>query len=146
MFTQFLHYKFYLIFYLLMNAFIFCNNKYITDWGPLLIDNQSLTIKDEEVIHLVDNHILYMIFGPVGLHAGVSRACFCNFLIAFSDSHCHCLCHCRCHCHRHRHGLCSLSCRSHAFSSPVETISCLGSSVTWRSADVTVPLSVTWRG
>ncbi len=65
MLTQFLHYKFYLIFYLLMNAFIFCNNKYITDWGPLLIDNQSLTIRDEEVIHLVDNHILYMnsIFG-----------------------------------------------------------------------------------
>ena len=60
MLTQFLHYRFYLILYFFSSTSIFCNNQYITDWGTLLIDNQSLSIKNEEVIQVVDNHILYI--------------------------------------------------------------------------------------
>lgn len=65
MLIQFPHYRFYLLIYLFTNTLIFSSNKYITDWGSLLVENQSLTIKNEEVLQVVNNHILYMqsIFG-----------------------------------------------------------------------------------
>lgn len=67
MLTRYLHYNLYSLLFLLFNISIFCNDSYISDWGDFSIENQSLTIQNEEIITVVNNHIAYMnsIFGNI---------------------------------------------------------------------------------
>ena len=67
MLTRYLHYNLYPLLFLFFNISIFCNDSYISDWGDLSIKNQSLTIQNEEIITVVNNHIAYMnsIFGNI---------------------------------------------------------------------------------
>ena len=60
MLTRYPHYKFYLVTYLLFNIFIFCNDRYASDWGYFSIDNKSSTIGNQEIIDVVNEHIIYM--------------------------------------------------------------------------------------
>ena len=60
MLTQYPHYKFYLILYFSINIFIFCDDRYVSDWGYFTIENQSSTIKNQEIIDVVNNHTTYM--------------------------------------------------------------------------------------
>ena len=60
MLTQYPHYKFYLSVYFLLNIFIFCDDKYVSDWGYFTIENQSSTIENQEIIDVVNDHITYM--------------------------------------------------------------------------------------
>ena len=48
-------------------SFIFCNEKYISNWGPYSIDNQSLNITNDEIIPIINEHINYInsLFGEV---------------------------------------------------------------------------------
>ena len=67
MLIQYPRYKFYFFIFLLFNTFIFCNNKYVSDWGDFSIENKSLTIKNQEIIDAVNRHIVYInsIFGNI---------------------------------------------------------------------------------
>jgi len=60
MLTQYPHYKFYLVVYFFLNIFIFCNDRYISDWGYFTIENQSSTIENQEIVNVVNEHIIYM--------------------------------------------------------------------------------------
>ena len=60
MLIRYLHYKFYIISYFLFNIFIFCNDKYVSDWGYFSIENKSSTIENQEIIDVVNEHIIYM--------------------------------------------------------------------------------------
>ena len=59
MLTQFLHYRIYIIFYFLLNISIL-QSGYISDWGNFSIKNQSLKVQNEDIINVMNNHIVYM--------------------------------------------------------------------------------------
>ena len=60
MLTQYPHYKFYLVVYFSLNIFIFCDDRYVSDWGYFTVENQSLTIENQEIIDVVNDHTTYM--------------------------------------------------------------------------------------
>ena len=57
-----------IIFYIFfIISFTFCNEKYISNWGPYSIENNSLNISDNEIIPIINQHIdnMNLIFGSV---------------------------------------------------------------------------------
>ena len=50
-----------------LSTLIFCNDKYISNWGDVSIQNESLSINDQEIMQIINQHTNYMIsiFGEI---------------------------------------------------------------------------------
>ena len=60
MLTQYLHYKPFLLFYILLTTSVICSDKYVSRWGDYSIVNQSSVIQNKDIIDIIDNHTEYM--------------------------------------------------------------------------------------
>ena len=61
------YYKIIILYILLFYSLIFCNDNYHSNWGFYSIENNSLTIKNNDIITIINNHIDNMnyVLGPI---------------------------------------------------------------------------------
>ena len=61
------YYKKIIFYFIFFISLILCNEKYISNWGPYIIENNSLNISNDEIIPIINQHInnMNLIFGSV---------------------------------------------------------------------------------